>query len=173
MLRNDEVPIVVVLAVVHGLRGLRAVKLLTLPPPPLVPVPNKPPRFCGCKQHVYLLNSRNRGAQERFKRKEAELGSHSWMDCLAAELFLSSCFSDTVFTTLFRTAVETAISGIHKLLGTGAVSMSLLFWRWLTVSSVFAGRSTWTSYSPPPVTLLSQSLTIRMVSVDGKHHVSE
>ena len=37
-----------------------------------------------------------------------QLGSHSRMDCLAAELFLSSCFSDTVFMTLLRTAVETA-----------------------------------------------------------------
>ena len=36
------------------------------------------------------------------------------MDCLAAELVLSSCFSDSVFVTLFRTAalVETAISGV-------------------------------------------------------------
>ena len=36
-----------------------------------------------------------------------ELGSHSWMDCLAAELFFNSCFSDAVLVTLFRTAVET------------------------------------------------------------------
>ena len=41
-----------------------------------------------------------------------ELGCHSWMDCLPAELFLSSCFSDTVFVTLLRTAVETASSGV-------------------------------------------------------------
>ena len=41
-----------------------------------------------------------------------------------------------------RTAVETAISEVHKLLGTGGVptSLTLLFWRWLTVSSVFTGR---------------------------------
>ena len=25
------------------------------------------------------------------------MGSHSWMDCLAVELFLNSCFRDTVF----------------------------------------------------------------------------
>ena len=31
---------------------------------------------------------------------------------LAAELFLNSCFSDTVFVTLLSTAVETAISRI-------------------------------------------------------------
>ena len=26
-----------------------------------------------------------------------EQGCHSWVDCLAAELFLDSCFSDTAF----------------------------------------------------------------------------
>ena len=31
-----------------------------------------------------------------------------WMDCLAAELFLDSCFSDTIHVTLFRTTVGTA-----------------------------------------------------------------
>ena len=25
------------------------------------------------------------------------MGSHSWLDCLAAELFFNSCFRDTVF----------------------------------------------------------------------------
>ena len=52
-----------------------------------------------------------------MKSREVELGPHSRMDCLAAELFLNSCFSDTVFVTLFRTAVGTAISGAHKLEG--------------------------------------------------------
>ena len=45
-----------------------------------------------------------------------ELGSHSWMDCLAAELVLSSRFSNTVFVTLFRTAVGTAICEVYPLL---------------------------------------------------------
>ena len=48
------------------------------------------------------------------------------MDCLAVELFLDSCFSNTVFGTLLRTAVETAINGIHKLVRT---SLTLLFWQ--------------------------------------------
>ena len=34
-----------------------------------------------------------------IKSWEVELGCHSWMVCLAAELFLNSCFSDTVFVT--------------------------------------------------------------------------
>ena len=55
------------------------------------------------KHHVYFLT-----------------GPSQWMDCPAADLFLGSCFSDAVFVTLVRTAVETAISGVHKLpLGTG------------------------------------------------------
>ena len=56
-----------------------------------------------------------------MKSKEVELGSHSWMDCFAAELFLNSCFSDTVLVTLLRTAVETVIRGVHKLFCTGGV----------------------------------------------------
>ena len=35
---------------------------------------------------------------------------------LAAELFLNSWFSNTVFVTLLRTAVETAISEVDKVL---------------------------------------------------------
>ena len=79
-----------------------------------------------------------------IKSREVELDSHSRTDCLAAELFLNSGFSDTVFVTLLRTAVETATGDVHKLLGTGGVptSLTLLFWRCLTV---FAGRSPRTS----------------------------
>ena len=51
-----------------------------------------------------------------IKRWEVELDSRSWMVCLAAELFLNSCFSDTVLVTLLRTAVGTAFSEVHKLL---------------------------------------------------------
>ena len=47
-----------------------------------------------------------------------ELGSHSRTECLAAEfsqqLLVGHCLSDLV--TLFRTAVETAVSGVDKLL---------------------------------------------------------
>ena len=63
------------------------------------------------------------------------------MDCLAAKLFFSSCFSDTVFVTLIRTAVETEISGVHKLLHTGEVPASSvsLFWTVADSLSVFVG----------------------------------
>ena len=59
------------------------------------------------------------------------LGSHNWVDCLATELFLNSCFSDTVLVTLFRTTVKTAVSEVHKLLRAGEASTSLtsFFWR--------------------------------------------
>ena len=43
----------------------------------------------------------------KLKSKEVELGSDSRTDRLADKLFLNSCFSDTVFATLFRSAVET------------------------------------------------------------------
>ena len=61
------------------------------------------------------LDSRERESPGEIKRREVELDSHSWMEyCLAAELFarqqLLLLFSDTVFVTLFRTAVETAVS---------------------------------------------------------------
>ena len=84
-----------------------------------------------------------------IKSREVELCCHSRMDYLADELFLNSSFSGTVCVTSLHTAVETAISEVHKLLGTGRVptSLTLLFWRWLTVSSVFAGRRARTSYS--------------------------
>ena len=48
------------------------------------------------------LIEQNRG---EIKRRELELGSHSWMDGLAAELFRprsTVAFSDTVFVTLCR-----------------------------------------------------------------------
>ena len=55
---------------------------------------------------------------ERFQNpgetKSRKWSSHSRMDCLAAELLLHSCFSVTVFVTLLRTAVETAVSRVHK-----------------------------------------------------------
>ena len=85
-----------------------------------------------------------------IKSMEVDLGCHSRiMDCLAAELFLNSCFSDTVCVTLFPPAVERAISEVQKLLricgGRGVpTSLTLLLWRWLavsSVSSVFTGRT--------------------------------
>ena len=78
-----------------------------------------------------------------IKRREVELDSHSRMDCLAADSFPNSCFSDTVYVTLFRIAVETAISDVLKSLRAGGVPTSLtsLFWWLLTVSSVFTART--------------------------------
>ena len=90
-----------------------------------------------------------------IKSREVEQQIERELDSPLLQLFLNSCFPDTVFVTLLRTAVETAISKVPKLLRTGGVptSLTLLFCRWLTVSSVFAGRSARTSYSrlsPPP-----------------------
>ena len=45
-----------------------------------------------------------------------------------------------------------------------------MFWRWLTVSSVFAGRNAWTSYSSlPDRPSIPPSLIRLMVSVDVNH----
>ena len=81
-----------------------------------------------------------------IKSREVELGSQN-----AGQSFASVVSQQLLFVTLFGTAFETAISEVHKLLGTGGgpTSLTLLFWRWLAVSSVFAGRSARTSYKLP------------------------
>ena len=102
-----------------------------------------------------------------IKGREVELGSHRELDNPLLQLFLSSCFSDTVLVTLFRTAVETAVSEVHKLLCTGGVLTSLtsLFWGWLTVSSVFTGQSARTSYSCPPPSSLPTPFSCPLISL--------
>ena len=79
--------------------------------------------------------------------------------------------------TLLLRAAETAISGVHKLPGTGEVptSKTSLFWPWLAVSSVLTGQSARTSYSqvypiPPP---FSPALIGLMVSVDVKTVITD
>ena len=124
------------------------------------------------KSSEHLIHRQSPG---ETKRRELELGSHSWMDnYIAAEPFLNSCFSDTVFVTLFRTAVKTAICGGHKLfrISRALTSLTLLFWRWLMVSLVFMGQSAWASYSslPDPPHPPSPSLINLMVSMDVEHH---
>ena len=54
-----------------------------------------------------------------------------------------TCLQDSRINTK-----ESFSSEVHRLLRTDGVptSLTLLFWRWLTVSSVFAGRSARTSY---------------------------
>ena len=64
------------------------------------------------------------------------------LDNLLLQLFLNSSATDIVLLTLLRTAVETAISGVHKLLRNGEVPIALkqlLFRRRSTASSVFRG----------------------------------
>ena len=73
-----------------------------------------PPIKTGDPMLKPRVSIHSRQSPGEIKSRELELGSHSWMDCLVAELFLNSCFSDTVFVTLARTAVKTAISDVHK-----------------------------------------------------------
>ena len=107
---------------------------------------SREPRICQEQSREVELGSRENPGYH--KRMVVELGSHSRMAFVAAKLFLNSCFSDIVFVTLLCTAVKTAISEVHKLPGTGGVPISLtsLFWRWLSALSVFAGRTARTSY---------------------------
>ena len=102
------------------------------------------------------VQARSRGVEldpqespREIKSWEMKLDSHRELDNSLLRLFLKSCFSDTVFVTLFRTAVETALSEVHKLFCTSEIptSLTLLFWRWLMISTVFTGRNAQTSYS--------------------------
>ena len=72
-------------------------------------------------------SSHRRQSPGEIKRREVELDSHRESDNPLFELPFHnySCFSDTVFVTWLRTAAETAISEVHKLLGTGGVPTSL------------------------------------------------
>ena len=58
-----------------------------------------------------------------MKRERGGAGL-SKLDYLWLQLFLNSC-ADTGFVTLLRTAAETAVSGVHKVFGTGEVPTSL------------------------------------------------
>ena len=42
---------------------------------------------------VWVVNEKCLKSQGETKRREVELGSQSWLDCLASELFLGSCVS--------------------------------------------------------------------------------
>ena len=60
-----------------------------------------------------------------IKSREVELGSRRELDSPSVQLFLNGCFSDTVFVTLFPTAVETAIREVYRLLRTDGTPTSL------------------------------------------------
>ena len=68
---------------------------------------------------------------EEIKSREVELGCHRQLNSPLLQLFFNSCFADIVFVTLFRRAVETAVTEVRKLLHTGGVptSLTLLLWR--------------------------------------------
>ena len=78
--------------------------------------PDNPGQFTS--REVELDSAENPG---EIKSSEVELGCHNRMSCLAVKCLLNSCFSGTVFVSLFRTAVETAISEVREMLRTGGV----------------------------------------------------
>ena len=114
--------------------------------------------------HVSLSQRLSQSPGE-IKSRAVELGCRSMVDCLTG-----SCFLDSVFVTLFHTAVETSVSRVHKLLRTGRVpALTLFFWQWLLVCGLY-GLCIQMSYSSlfsPPLSLPLISLT---VSGDIKHH---
>ena len=63
-------------------------------------------------------------SQREIKSREVGLGSESWTTFLL-QLFLGSFATDIIFVSLLRTAVETVISEVHKLLRTGGVPTAL------------------------------------------------
>ena len=105
------------------------------------------------------------GGGAGLKRAQARSRAGKWRWTLTERgTIFNFRFSQSLFghclVTLLCTAVETAVSGVPKLLGTGGVptSLTLLFWRRLVslsaAASAFTGRRAWTSYSclhlPPP-----------------------
>ena len=92
-----------------------------------------------------------------IKRREVELGFHRLDGGLSWTLWLGHCDLDTVTrtlwpsdSTLLRTTVKSVITGVglHKVLraywlGPHHRNIIMLFWLWLTVSSVFkeSGRT--------------------------------
>ena len=72
------------------------------------------------------------------------MGYHSELHSLLLQISTAG-LSYSAFVALFHTAVvKRAISGVHKMLGTGGVPASLttaLFWQWLMVSLVFVGQT--------------------------------
>ena len=103
-----------------------------------------------------------------------ELGSYTSMDHLAAELFLKSCFSDSVFVTLFCTAGEMAVAshwrGPHLLNSVVLVVADSLFGVLAVADGLFSlfGSECWDVPDPPPPTHThsSPSPISHMVSVD-------
>ena len=64
----------------------------------------------------------------REPRRDQEQGGGAGLrklDSLLLQLFLNSCAKDSIFVSLLRTAVETVISEVHKLLRTGEVPTAL------------------------------------------------
>ena len=94
------------------------------------------------------------------KSREVELGSHSWTDCLAAQLFLDSYSLDIRLCSAQLLKQQMAEYTSCFALGGVPTSLTLLFWRWLMVCSIFTGQSTQTSHSslpypPPPLMVCS------------------
>ena len=71
-------------------------------------------RICGSRRDQ---EGGGGAGPSREPRRDQELGGGAGLgklDNLLLQLFLNSCSTDIVLVTLFRTAVETAISEVHR-----------------------------------------------------------
>ena len=89
----------------------------------------------GSSESIFIiLNSTEMNSSPgEMESREVELGSRSWMDCLAAELFSNCCFSDTV--SLCRCSAQPLKKQLAEYTSVFppavTASLTLLFWRWL------------------------------------------
>ena len=103
----------------------------------------------GAKPVTSARVEKGSGKYRTHQSQNRSRGGRSWpLTAGWIVLLLSSsstvAFSDTVFVTSFRTAVETTQVVSHWRVPT---FLTLLFRQWLTVPLVFMGRSARTSYS--------------------------
>ena len=111
------------------------------------------------KHHVHLLT------------RLSSLDGMSGCKIIPQQLLFGQCQCDFAPYSCWSSNWQSTQVAWHWLVPT---SLTLLFWRWLAVSSVFTDRSAWTSYSslpdpPPPPPHKSPSLIRLMVYVDVKH----
>ena len=99
-----------------------------------------------------------------------ELDSHSRTVCLAAELLLNSCFSDTVFVTLLPTALETAKYTSCFALAGGPHLLHVVVLGVAAVSWVYASERLGELIISTRRPFFSTSIISRLAYVVVKHH---
>ena len=81
--------------------------------------------ICGSRRDLEEGGGAGPSSEHRGDQEQGDGAGIRKLDNLLLQLFLNSSATDIVLLTLLRTAVETAISELHKLLGTGEVPTAL------------------------------------------------